>query len=212
MSDRFAGVRDFVTNEAELEAVIPPPLPQIAGKVVDRLDAVCRGFIARAPFCVIASASPDGHIDLSPKGDPPGFARVLDEKHLALPDRPGNRRADTFRNLLRDPRLGLIFLIPGKTETLRISGEARIVRDAGLRESMAVDGKVPALAIVVHVERAFIHCPKCMIRSGLWEPDRWPGSTDLPDIGRAMIAQGKLQMTEDALFDLVTREGLTDLY
>lgn len=210
--DRFAGFDDIVTSEAELLQAIPAPLPQVIAKVTDHLDTVCRDFIARSPFCILASSSPDGPLDLSPKGDPPGFVQVLDDHRLAIPDRPGNRRADTFRNLLRDPRLGILFLIPGKTETLRISGEARIVRDAELRRSMAVAGKVPALALVVHVDRAFIHCPKCMIRSALWQPEAWPQSADLPDIGAAMIRQGGLAMTEAELFDLVEGEGMTALY
>ena len=169
-------------------------------------------FIAKSPFCIIASSDPQGTIDVSPKGDPPGFVRVLDDKRLAIPDRPGNRRIDTFHNLMRDPRVGLLFIIPGKTETLRISGEARIVRDLELRESLQFKGKVPALALVVYVTHAFMHCPKCMVRGSIWQPDAWPDSEKIADIGTALIAHAKLDETPEQLRDIAEREGLTTLY
>jgi PPOX class probable FMN-dependent enzyme len=211
-SERFADLAGIVTTVGEIEAVVGTPVPQVLAKVVDRLDDVCRDFIARSPFCMIASTSPNGHIDLSPKGDPAGFVKVLDERRLAIPDRPGNRRTDTFRNLIEDPRLGIIFIIPGKTETLRVSGEARIVRDETIRGAMAVNGRVPELAIVVYVERAFMHCPKCMIRSKLWDSSAWPDASDLPTIGEAMIRHGKLSTTPDALLAFAEQQGLTTLY
>ena len=211
-TDKFSDFRDVVTSIEDVQSVLGEPMPQVLIKEIDHLDNICRSFIAKSPFCVIASANPDGYIDVSPKGDPVGFVHVLDDKHLAIPDRPGNRRADTFHNLLRDPRLGILFIIPGKTETLRVSGEARIVRDEDLRQSMAVDGKVPALAVVVHVERVFLHCPKCMIRSKIWQSDAWPDSTNVPAIGEAMIQHCKLDMTPDELFAEVVRTGTDRLY
>ena len=119
------------------------------------------------------SSDAKGRFDLSPKGDLPGFVQVLDDRTLAIPERPGNRRADTFRNVLQNPRVGLIFIVPGKGETLRVSGTARVVRDTWLRERMAVDGRLPELALVVTVEEALIHCTKCMVRSLMWQPDTW---------------------------------------
>ena len=142
-TDKFAGIQDIVTSAEDMQSVLGEPMPQVLIKEIDHIDDICRDFIAKSPFCVIASANPGGHIDVSPKGDPVGFVRVLDEKHLAIPDRPGNRRADTFHNLLRDPRLGILFIIPGKTETLRVSGEACITRDESLRQLMPVNRKVP---------------------------------------------------------------------
>src|SRR5258705_2818538 len=127
-------------------------------------------------------------MDVSPKGDPPGFVQVLDDETLAIPDRPGNRRADTFSNVLQNPGVGLIFLIPGKLETLRVNGRARIVRDMALRERMAVQGKVPQIALVVTVEEAFIHCGKCMIRSQLWQPESWPDGDALPSQAECLVA------------------------
>ena len=138
----------------------------MASKVIDRIDEMCARFIAASPFVVVASTDAGGAVDLSPKGDPPGFVRVLSPRLLAIPDRPGNNRADTMENLLQDDRIGLIFLVPGRRETLRVSGRGRIVRDAGLNARMAHKGREPDLALVVEVERAFFHCAKCMIRSG----------------------------------------------
>ena len=152
-----------------------------------------RRFIAAAPFVFIASAAEDGTADVSPKGDPPGFVRVLDERTLAIPDRLGNRRFDTFRNLLRNPAIGLIFLVPGVAYTLRISGTAIIVRDADLREELAVNRKVPDHVLVVAVSRVLSHCPKCMIRSGLWKPEDWPDTTDVPSFAETLIAHARDQ-------------------
>lgn len=185
--------------------------PQALVRVVDGLDDVCRDYIASSSFCLLASSDPGGVIDISPKGDPAGFVRVLDDKHLAIPDRAGNRRVDTFYNLLKGPRIGMLFLIPGSGETLRVGGKARIVRDEALRESMAVNRKAPQFAIVVHVERALVHCPKCVMRSKLWEPDAW-GRHNVASIGQAMIAQGGLELSEDELFEEARKAGVLELY
>jgi PPOX class probable FMN-dependent enzyme len=211
-TEKFARFTDFVTNIDDVLAVLGQPMPQVIAKVTDRLDDVCRRFIATSPFCLVASSDPTGFIDVSPKGDPAGFVQVLDDKHLAIPDRPGNRRVDTFHNLFKDPRVGLIFIIPGKRETLRISGEARIVRDAELRRSMAINGRVPELALVVYVERIFTHCPKCMVRSKLWEPEAWPDHSNTASHREAMIKHGKLDMTIEELEAEAVRTGTTRLY
>jgi uncharacterized protein len=211
-ADKFAGFRDIVTSIEDVQTVLGEPMPQVLIKEIDHLDDICRDFIAKSPFCVIASANPDGYLDVSPKGDPIGFVRVLDEKHLAIPDRPGNRRADTFRNLLRDPRLAILFIIPGKTETLRVGGEARITRDETLRRSMPVNDKVPELAVVVHVERVFMHCPKCMVRSKIWQPEAWPDASKVAAIDKTMIQHCKLDMTPEELFAEVQRTGTDRLY
>ena len=161
---------------------------------------------------MIASANSDGEVDISPKGDPQGFVQVLDDKHLAIPERPGNRRIDTFGNLLENPQVAIIFIIPGKGETLRVKGEARIVRDAALRESMAFKGRVPDFAVVVHVEKAMMHCPKCMVRSKLWEPDTWPDHSDTPSIAEASVVHANLDMTPEEYRALVEAKGRTKLY
>ena len=168
---RFA---DVITTETELREIIGRPNRWIMGKVKPRLDADCIRFIARSPFVVLASTSRSGHLDLSPKGDPAGFVQVLDDKTLALPDRHGNRRIDSLRNILENPNVGLIFLVPGEGETLRVGGKAVIVRDRGLRECMAVNDRVPELATVITVERAYFHCGKCIVRSKLWDGRQLP--------------------------------------
>jgi len=166
----------IVRGEDELRAVVPAPgegAPALR-KQIDHLDEHCREFIARSPFLVLATAAADGTCDTSPRGGPPGFVRVLDERRLLVPEYPGNRRADSHRNLLENPRASLIFMIPRLRETLRVTGRACITRDAGLLAELAVNGKPPALGIGVEVEEAFIHCAKAFIRSALWQPETWP--------------------------------------
>jgi uncharacterized protein len=203
---------DVISSPEALEAVLGRPNERVAAKVIDSLDILCRRFIARSPFVLVGSSDAAGNIDVSPKGDPPGFVQVLDDKTLAIPERPGNRRADTFRNLLQNPRVGLIFLIPGKRETLRVDGEALIVRDADLRQRMAIGGRVPELALVVLVREAFFHCAKCMIRSHLWEPARWPSLDGLPTLAETVTAHARLTQTVPEIQGFIDIEERTRLY
>ena len=182
---------DIITTEEQFRAVMGLPGRLVVEKIITHLDEHCCAFIARSPFVLLASAGAAGNLDVSPKGDPPGFVRVLDAQTLAIPDRPGNRRADTFRNLLRDDHLGLIFLVPGNQETLRISGRAKIVRDLWVREQMAHQGKVPDFALIVTVEKAFFQCGKCIIRSHLWEPEHWPDIDSVPSLAQALVDHSK---------------------
>jgi uncharacterized protein len=209
---RFSRFDDVIADLESVRKVLREPMPSVVAKQIDHIDDVCRGIIEKSPFIVVASASGDGYPDISPKGDPEGFVRILDEKYLAIPDRPGNRRVDTFKNILENPYVAIIFLIPGKGETLRITGECRIVRDLALRESMALKGKVPDFALVVHVERVLIHCPKCVVRANLWEPDAWPDASGTAGIAEGMIAHGKLDMTPEELHEAAMKDGATTLY
>jgi PPOX class probable FMN-dependent enzyme len=208
-AERFDGV---ITSEAELRAVVGEPAQRVRDKVIQHLDQHCREFIARSPFLLISSADGTGNLDVSPKGDPAGFVQVLDDHTLAIPDRPGNRRVDTFRNLLQNPKVGLIFLIPGKRETLRVSGTATLVRDAGLRQQMAVGGRVPELALVVSVERALFHCAKCMIRSGLWQPDAWPDTSTMASPAEILVAHARLAETVDEIEVVIEHSARELLY
>ena len=183
---------DVVETEDELRSVVGSPLKRALDKELSVIDDASRQFIAHAPFVFIASSSEQGILDISPKGDPAGFVVVLDERTLAIPDRLGNRRLDTFRNVLVNPHVALIFVIPGITYTLRASGEAIIVRDAELRDRMAVNGKAPDHALVVSITTVFSHCPKCMIRAGLWNQEKWPDTTNLPSFAETLIAHAKL--------------------
>ncbi|MEM1368012.1 MAG: MSMEG_1061 family FMN-dependent PPOX-type flavoprotein [Cyanobacteria bacterium P01_H01_bin.15] len=210
--DIFADFEGIVSSPGELRQICGSPAPPVIAKVMDHIDEVSHAIIKKSPFIVLASCTKDGYPDISPKGDPAGFVRVLNKKFLAIPDRPGNNRKDTFTNILQNPYLAAIFFIPGKGETLRVTGECRIVRDQKLRENMAVDGHVPEFAIALHVERVLIHCPKCVFRAKLWQPEKWPDSSDTADIAEAMIVHGKLDTTPEELNAFAEREGLTRLY
>lgn len=202
---------EILRTEEELEAVLGKPNPRVLAKVIDRLDDICCAFITRSPFVLVASSDAAGRIDVSPKGDPPGFVHILDDKTIAIPERPGNRRADTFRNVLQRPKVGLIFIVPGKGETLRVSGTARIVRDTWLRRRMAVGDRVPDLALVVTVEEIFMHCTKCMVRSRIWQPDTWnPGG--LASLAEAGIVHARIDLPVAALQAAVEDDIRTRLY
>jgi uncharacterized protein len=202
----------IVTSEAEMRDVVGPAHDRALAKIVNFIDDLSRRFIAHAPFVFIATSGDGGMLDVSPKGDPAGFVTVLDERTLAIPDRPGNRRLDTFRNLLHNPQIGLIFVIPGVTYTLRISGKAIIVRDSSLRESMAVNGKPPEHVLIVGVEHVLSHCPKCMIRSGLWQPDAWPDTSDVPTFAETLKAHANLATPVDELGTELDRANRRTLY
>jgi PPOX class probable FMN-dependent enzyme len=197
---RFAEV---VTSEDQLRDIIGQPAQRSVDKTISSLDVHCRAFIAQSPFVMIASCDAEGHMDVSPKGDPPGFVRVLDDRTLAIPDRPGNRRIDTYRNLLQTGNVGLLFLIPGKQETLRVNGRATIVRDTPLRESMAVNGKVPHFALVVAVEEVFFHCAKCMIRSRLWDDNLAIDHDSLPSLAAALVDHARLEISVEELQNII---------
>ncbi len=192
MTDSAYVPEQVVTTAEELAAILGEQFESQVNKVIDHVDEHCRAWIERSPFVVVASASATGAMDVSPKGDPSGFVRVLDAKTLAVPDRPGNHRGDTFRNVLENPQIGLMFLVPKRREVVRVSGTAMVVKDEGLLESMAVGDKVPALALLVHVQEAMFHCGKSMVRSHLWEPDRWSPIEGLPTYGRALVDHAAL--------------------
>ena len=203
---------DVITDPAQFRGLMGEPPPACVAKTLATLDRHCRAFIARSPFVLIASSNARGRVDVSPKGDAPGFVQVLDDSTLAIPDRPGNRRADTFTNVLENPRVGLIFLVPGKSETLRVSGTARIVRDTDLRESMAARGRTPDFALAVEVDEAFFHCSKCIIRSSLWMPQAWPALDGLPSLAQTMVDAGALPMPVDALAEIIKQDESERLY
>ena len=164
------------------------PARLIREKIADRLNPLTRQFVERSPFVVVASGRPDGGLDVSPRGDPAGFVRILDERTLLLPDRPGNKLADTLTNLLADDRIALLFLIPGVNDTFRVNGRARIVDDPELLAASDVEGKVPHLGILVEVEEAYTQCPKAFLRSELWNPERHIDRSELPSQGEILRA------------------------
>jgi hypothetical protein len=183
----------LITTIEQLEAVYGQPSGAALAKEIDHIAPVYRRLIEAAPFVAIATGGPDG-LDCSPKGDAPGFVRVLDDKTLALPDRPGNNRIDGFRNLLKEPRIGLLFLIPGVGETLRVNGRAAISIDPELLASFAVNGKLPRCVLLVHVETIFFHCSKAIVRSKLWDEATKIDRKSLPSTGTiiAEVSNGRL--------------------
>ncbi|MDZ5447402.1 pyridoxamine 5'-phosphate oxidase family protein [Micromonospora sp. 4G57] len=162
-----------ITSHEELRELLGTPMPRAVAKERTVLHERDRQWLAASPFCLVATAGADGSCDVSPKGDPPGFTLVLDETTIAIPERPGNRRADGYCNILDNPHVGLIYLIPGRTDTLRINGRARLVRDAPYFADMVVRGHRPVLAVEVRVEQIFYHCAKAFLRSELWQPETW---------------------------------------
>lgn len=182
-------IRDVVRSEQELRELVGTPSELARKKQLGELDEHCRAFIARSPFLLLATSNAAGQCDVSPKGDAPGFVLTLDPGRLVIPDRPGNRRLDGVRNILENPHVGLIFLIPGRGETLRVNGRAHVVRDEALLERMAVNGKRPQLAIVVDVEECFLHCAKAFLRSRLWQPDQWPDDSAVAPMAQMLLDQ-----------------------
>jgi uncharacterized protein len=185
-------------NEAELREVLGEPAELVRNKIADRLNPLTRQFVERSPFVVVATGHPDGGLDVSPRGDPAGFIRILDDRTLLLPDRPGNKLADTLTNLLADDRIALLFLIPGVNDTLRVNGRARIVDDPELLAASTLEGKPPRLGILVEVEEAYTQCPKALLRSELWNPERHIDRSELPSSGEILraVADPELDVEE----------------
>jgi uncharacterized protein len=187
----------LITTTEALAALYGSPYGPAIIKEIDHISAHYRAFIEAAPFVALATCGPDG-LDCSPRGDAPGFVRVLDEHTLVIPDRPGNNRIDTLRNIVCDPRIGLLFLIPGVGETMRVNGRACISTDPELAEAFTVNGKKPRAVIIVTVERAYFQCSKAMVRSKLWDPSRHVDRKSLPSLGTmiADISGGKVDGAE----------------
>lgn len=179
------GIRE-ITGEAELRELLGEPTARNAGKVRRELDELDRAWLAATPFCLVGTSAADGSCDVSPKGDPAGFVLVLDERTIVIPERPGNRRADGYRNILANPHVGLIFVVPGRGDTLRVNGRARLLRDADFFDRMTVKGHRPAVAMLVDIDEVFYHCSKAFLRSQTWVPEAWN-----PDAAprRAVISQ-----------------------
>ena len=203
---------EIITNEEDFRKIMGYPSELVTKKTIDNIDENCQLFIEQSPFIVISSSDKNGNFDASPKGDPPGFVKVLDSKTLAIPDRLGNRRADTFMNILQNPKVGLIFLIPGIKETLRVSGEAQIVTDKKILELLAHKERLPNLAMIVHVEEAFLHCAKCIIRSKLWKNVDLNAERKAPTLAKSMVDHGKLDKSYEEMDEIIKNDENTRLY
>jgi hypothetical protein len=185
-------------DEIQLRGVLGEPTELVRNKIAGRLNPLTRQFVERSPFVVVATGRPDGGLDVSPRGDPAGFVRILDDRTLLLPDRPGNKLADSLTNLLRDDRIALLFLIPGVNDTFRVNGRARIVDDPEVLADSEVEGKAPQLGILVEVEEAYTQCPKALLRSELWNPERHVDRSELPSSGEILraVADPELDVEE----------------
>jgi uncharacterized protein len=175
-----------ITSEAELRELLGGlPSRRAATKARDTLAPAQEEWLRRSPFCVISTSDADGNCDASPKGDPPGqLIHVLAPTRVAIPERPGNKRADGYQNVLANPHVGIISMIPGRDDTLRVNGRATLVRDAPWFDTLAVRGRRPVLAMVVEIDQVFFHCAKAFLRSGLWQPSSWPDPGDLPSVAQ----------------------------
>jgi PPOX class probable FMN-dependent enzyme len=200
-----------ITSLDELVEVVGIPIPQVAEKQRPRLDPMDVQWISHSPFLMISTSAADGSCDVSPKGDPRGFVRVLDDRTLAVPERPGNRRVDGYRNVLSNPHVGLIFLVPGRNDTLRVNGTARLVRDAPYFDAMLVKGHRPVLALEVEVDEVFYHCAKAFLRSDLWKPETWEPDA-LPPRAAIAAALERPDMTRAELDRYYGPEYATRLY
>jgi PPOX class probable FMN-dependent enzyme len=188
----------LITTPEDLHALYGAPSQNAVVKELDRMIPEYRAFIEASPFLSIASAGPDG-LDCTPRGDAPGFVRVVDEHTLLIPDRRGNNRVDTLENILHDPRVGLLFLIPGCGETIRVNGRAAISVAPELLASFAVDGQAPRSVMIVTVERVYFQCAKAIMRSQLWDPSRHVERSALPSPGRILKACSAGRMDADAI-------------
>ena len=185
-----------IADETALRALIGgEPADLTRSKISDRVNELTRQFIERSPFLCLATSAPDGTCDVSPRGDPAGFVRILDEQRLLIPERPGNRLADSLRNILRHPNVGLLFFIPGVGDTLRVNGRATIVDDPELLEGSVVEGKTPKLGLLIEIDEVFTHCSKAFLRSQLWDPARHIDRSELPSSGEILRS---LNSTVDA--------------
>ncbi len=203
---------EVLTSEAQLREILPDQYPSQTGKVIDHIDDHIRVWIERSPFLTMATVSSTGQVDLSPKGDPAGFVKVLDEKTLAVPDRPGNHRFDSFLNIMQTGRIGLVFLVPNRREVVRVAGSAQVVRDLELREQLSVNDKVPDFVVLVRVEEAFYHCGKAVIRSRLWEPEAALPIDGLPSYAAAVKDHAELEDPVEEINELFMMNEQYRLY
>jgi uncharacterized protein len=202
--------KQVIQTEAELREILGFAGKAAQNKVLSEIDEICRAFIEKSPFLLLGTTDANGNMDVSPKGDPSGFVQLMDSKTLLIPDRPGNRRGDTLSNILQNPNIGLLFLVPGRSDTLRVNGTAQIVRDEAIRERFIMQGKAPIFVIAVTVKEVFFHCTKCVVRSGLWSSEVEKDA--LVSFGEAIVKHAKLSISIEEADALVVEDEKTDLY
>ena len=210
MTDAEVTTPACIDSERDLRALHAPPSDLVKRKCVDRLDRHCRDFIALSPFLVLGTADAEGHADVSPRGDPPGFVKVLDDTTLLIPERPGNNLLDSLSNIVANPEVGLLFLIPGFDETLRVNGTAALVSEPAALAPLAVDGKAPKVAIRVSVREVYLHCARSFRRAKLWDPAARVPRETLPTLARMVMDMSAINY--DAAIDRRVEEAMDKLY
>lgn len=189
--------RTEISTAEELRTIVGYPHPAVANKVGNRLLDVHRNWVSNSPLCFVATTDADGRVDVSPKGDPPGFVHIIDDTTIAIPERPGNKRVDGYLNVLTNPHVGTLFVVPGRGDTLRINGLGRILSDADYFDDLVVQGKRPILALEVSVDEVFFHCAKAFLRSDAWKPETWT-----PDAVPSAAVLAKSFKAEQSLAEL----------
>jgi PPOX class probable FMN-dependent enzyme len=201
-----------IQSSSDLRDVAKKPSHYVDNKVIDHIDTLSQRFIAASSLAIVSSIRPDGVLDLTPRGDPPGFVRVLNRKLIAIPDRPGNNRMDTFENVLENQNVGILFIIPGHRDTLRVSGKGAVVRDSKLAQETAINGRPADLILLLKVERVLSHCPKAFVRGKVWQPNEWPDTADVPTLAEMLVAHGNMSETVAEVDAAVRKDGETRLY
>ena len=207
-----AEFKQRVDSRQGLREIYDEPVEISVRKKLDRLDQHCQAFLALSPFMVIGSADANGHGDVSPKGDRPGFVQVLDDTHLLIPDRPGNNRLDTMQNLVDNPEVATIFFVPGVKETLRIAGRASVVSDGEVMKRFEVNGKLPKTALLLEVREAFMHCAKALSRSKLWEDDYKVERTALPRYAQILADHSRQSMSAEDIQNAIDEGEKTKMW
>jgi PPOX class probable FMN-dependent enzyme len=200
-------MRREVTTVDELRAIIGHPNEYVAKKVKDRLSTIHQHWLAHSPLGFVATTDAQGRVDVSPKGDPPGFVHIIDDTTIAIPERPGNKRVDGYLNVLERPHVGTLFVIPGRGDTLRINGTARIVADADYFDTMVVQGKRPILALEIDIEEVFFHCAKAFLRSDAWRPESW-NPTAVPSVAQIAKTMTRIDESEEELDKYYSEDSL----
>ncbi|PGA99710.1 pyridoxamine 5'-phosphate oxidase family protein [Bacillus toyonensis] len=190
-------IKSISSTEEELRQILGQPSERALKKVISSLDHHCVDFLSKSPFLVLSTANKLGECDASPRGDAPGFVYVLNKNKIIIPERPGNRRIDSILNIISNPHVGLIFLIPGLGETLRINGKAYITNDEEILKEMQANGRNPLLGIVVEIEECYIHCAKAFIRSKMWDPELWLNAKELPSAAKMLLEHAKVNTSEE---------------
>ena len=205
-------VDNHINSSNELRDVAKMPSHHVTDKVIDHIDELSSRFIAASSLAILSTSRPDGIQDVTPRGDPAGFVQVIDRQLLAIPDRPGNDRMDAFENIFSNPNVGIIFIIPGHRDTLRVSGKGAVVQDTALGQRLAINGRPAELTLLLKVERVLCHCPKAFVRGKVWRPESWVDTSDVPSLAEMMVAHAQLSETIEEMETIVRNDGENRLY